>query len=130
MRPTPITQLPVYVRAGSIMPFGPDVQYSSEKAWDDLEIRVYPGANASFTLYEDEGDNYNYEKGAFSEICFKWNDAARQLTIDERKGSFKGMLQQRRFRIVLVDNKSGAGNLPMQGGKSVSYDGKAVSVSF
>ena len=74
--------------------------------------------------------NYNYEKGAFSEICFKWNDDARQLTIDERKGSFKGMLQQRRFRIVLVDNKSGAGNLPMQGGKSVSYDGKAVSVSF
>ena len=125
-----INEMPVYVRAGSVMPFGPEVQYSSEKAWDDLEIRVYPGADGQFTLYEDEGDNYNYEKGHFSEIGFYWDDAARTLTIGGRAGSFKGMLKERRFRIVLVNAGKGPGNQPMEGGRVVEYRGKKVDVKF
>ena len=123
-RPCPISEIPVYVKAGSILPFGPEVQYSTEKPWNHLEIRIYPGANGVFTLYEDEGDNYNYEKGQFSEITFEWNDAQRTLNISERKGKFKGMLLQRDFRIVIVDSKSGRGDQPMIGGKTIAYDGK------
>lgn len=93
LRPCPINIMPVFVKAGSILPFGPEVQYASEKAWDNLEIRVYPGADGSFILYEDEGDNYNYEKGAFSEITFTYNDATHELTISDRKGNYKGMLK-------------------------------------
>ncbi len=126
----PINIMPVYVKAGTILPFGPEVQYSSEKPWDDLEIRVYPGANGEFTLYEDEGDNYNYEKGKFSQIKFSWDEAHRILTISPRKGSFKGMLQNRKFRIVLVGADSGVGNQPMKADKTVEYTGKAVEVSL
>ena len=81
-------------------------------------------------LYEDEGGNYNYEKGKFSEIQFVWNEADRTLNIAPRKGSYKGMLQHRRFHIVLVDADSGAGDQPMQAIKSVEYDGKAVMVQM
>jgi alpha-D-xyloside xylohydrolase len=122
--------MPVFIKAGTILPFGPEVQYSSEKPWDELEIRVYPGADGKFTLYEDEGDNYNYEKGKFSEIQFVWNEADRTLNIAPRKGSYKGMLQHRRFHIVLVDANSGAGDQPMQASKSVEYDGKAVKIQL
>ncbi len=76
---------------GSIIPFGPQVQYATEKKWDKLEIRVYPGNNGEFTFYEDENDNYNYEKGAFSTIKFQWNDKSKTLTIGNRKGNFSGM---------------------------------------
>lgn len=126
----PIDIMPVFIKAGTILPFGPEVQYSSEKPWDELEIRVYPGADGKFTLYEDEGDNYNYEKGKFSEIQFVWNEADRTLSIAPRKGSYKGMLQHRRFHIVLVDTNSGAGDQPMQASKSVEYDGKAVKIQL
>ena len=81
-------------------------------------------------LYEDEGDNYNYEKGKFSEIKFVWNEADRTLSIAPRKGSYKGMLQHRRFHIVLVGANSGAGDQPMQASKSVEYGGKAVKVQM
>ena len=81
-------------------------------------------------LYEDEGDNYNYEKGKFSEIQFVWDEADRTLNIDSRKGSYKGMLQHRRFHIVLVGADSGTGDEPMQASKSVEYDGKAVKVQL
>ena len=81
-------------------------------------------------LYEDEGDNYNYEKGKFSDIKFVWNEADRTLSIAPRKGSDKGMLQHRRFHIVLVGANSGAGDQPMQASKSVEYDGKAVKVQM
>ena len=90
----------------------------------------HPGADGKFTLYEDEGDNYNYEKGKFSEIQFVWNEADRTLNIAPRKGSYKGMLQHRRFHIVLVGANSGAGDQPMQASKSVEYDGKAVKVQM
>lgn len=126
----PIDIMPVFIKAGSILPFGPDVQYSNEKPWDDLEIRVYPGANAEFTLYEDEGDNYNYEKGKFTEIRFTWDESARQLNIAPRNGSFKGMLTERKFRIVLVGADSGAGNKPMKADKTITYNGNNVLVQM
>ncbi len=126
----PIDIMPVFIKAGTILPFGPEVQYSSEKPWDELEIRVYPGADGTFTLYEDEGDNYNYEKGKFSEICFSWDEASHSLSIAPRKGSFKGMLQNRKFRVVLVGADSGVGDMPMKASKTVEYGGKALKVQL
>ena len=110
----------MFIRAGSILPLGPEMQYVGEKSWDNLELRVYPGANGSFTLYEDEGDGYNYEKGAYTTILFSWNDRSRTLTIGDRKGLYPGMLQSRQFTIVLPDGTP----------KTVSYEGKAVTVKF
>ena len=95
----PLDHSPLYVRAGSILPLGPDVHYASERPWDDLELIVYPGADGSFTLYEDEGDNYNYERGLYTEIPITWNDRSHTLTLHPRRGSFPGMLQSRQFRI-------------------------------
>ena len=103
---TTFDRVPMFVRAGSILPFGPEMQYVGEKAWDNLELRVYPGADATFTLYEDEGDNYNYEQGVYSTINFEWSDCSRTLTIGQRKGSYPGMLQSRKFTIVLPDGTS------------------------
>ena len=116
----PIDRCPVYVKAGSIIPVGPDVQYVDEKPWDDLEVRVYPGADGTFTLYEDEGDNQNYRKGAFSTIKFTLKGST--LTIGARSGSYDGMLQNRTFRIVVV-GKDGAP-------RTVNYNGSAVSVKI
>jgi len=99
---TTIDEIPLYIKAGSIVPFGSQVQYATEKKWDNLEIRIYPGANSEFTLYEDENDNYNYEKGLYSTITFTWNDAKKSLTINDRKGSFTGMLTTRKFNLVVV----------------------------
>ncbi|WP_288608785.1 TIM-barrel domain-containing protein [uncultured Paraprevotella sp.] len=129
--PCPIDIMPVYVKAGSILPFGPAVQYATEKKWDNLEIRIYPGADGEFTLYEDEGDNYNYENGAFSQIRFHWNDAARTLTIGERKGDYKGMLKKRNFRILVVNRQSPSGDKePTQFSRSVRYNGKAQTIKL
>ena len=100
---TSLDRVPMFVRAGSILPLGPEMQYVGEKAWDNLEIRVYPGADGEFTLYEDEGDNYNYEKGYHSEIIFHWNDRTRTLSISARQGGYKGMLLDRKFTITLPD---------------------------
>lgn len=129
-REVPIDIMPIYVRTGSIVPWGPAVQYAAEKRWDNLEIRIYPGADGTFTLYEDENDNYNYEKGFYSTITFRWNDATRTLSIDDRKRKFPGMLENRKFRIILVDQKSGAGDKSLKGGKTVNYAGKKVSVKL
>lgn len=126
----PINVMPVYVKAGSVMPFGPEVQYSTEKPWDDLEIRIYPGADGEFTLYEDEGDGYDYERGAFSEIRFTWDDHSRTLTIHDRKGKYKGMIGKRQFRLVLVGANSGSGDKPMQGAIAVKYDGHKLTHTF
>lgn len=120
---TVIDEIPLYIKAGSIIPFGPQVQYTTEKRWDNLEIRVYPGANGEFTLYEDENDNYNYEKGAFSTITFYWNDATKTLTINDRKGSFTGMLATRKFNIVVV---SAAKKVE----KTVTYTGKSTKIKL
>lgn len=125
--------MPLYVRQGTIMPWGANVQYSSADNWDNLEIRIYPGADGMFSLYEDERDNYNYEKGQFSEIPFTWNDATHTLTIGQRNGTFKGMLQNRTFRIVLVDAENHMGLGIQQSArfsKEVTYDGSEVSVQI
>jgi len=130
-RETPLDIIPLYVKAGSILPMGPEVQYAEEKKWDDLEIRIYPGANGRFVLYEDENDNYNYEKGAWSNITFDWNDAKKVLTIDDRKGSFPGMLTSRKFNIVLVKGNNAAGIDKTTGpDKVISFDGRKVQVRF
>lgn len=121
---TTLKTIPLYVKAGGIIPVGPDVQYATEKPWDNLEIRVYPGANGEFMLYEDEFDNYNYEKGAYSTITFNWNDKTRTLSIGERQGEYPGMLTNRSFNINLV--KPGDAGVA----KSVTYTGKPVSVAF
>ena len=113
------------------MPFGPKVQYATEKKWDNLEMRVYPGANGEFTLYEDENDNYNYEKGAFSTITFVWNDAKKLLTINDRNGSFPGMLTERKFNIVRVAKNKGTGmEIVEKYDQVITYDGKKVTVKL
>jgi alpha-D-xyloside xylohydrolase len=128
---TTIDKIPLFVKAGSILPLGPKVQYATEKNWDNLEIRVYEGANGQFTLYEDENDNYNYEKGLCSTITFSWDNAKKALTIGERKGSFSGMLTQRRFNIILVDKNKGVGSdLSVKFDKEVAYNGKKIVVKL
>ena len=105
----PIDKIPLLVKAGSIIPMGPFVQYAAENPSAPIELRVYPGANGCFTFYEDENDNYNYEKGIFSTILFSWNDATRQFTIGKRQGTFPGMLEKRIFHIILVTKNHGNG---------------------
>jgi alpha-D-xyloside xylohydrolase len=105
----PIEKMPLMIKAGSIVPMGPLVQYSTEKPADPIELRIYPGANGSFTLYEDENDNYDYEKGVYATIALHWDDAKRQLTIDGRKGEFPGMLKTRLFDVVIVGKSHGTG---------------------
>ncbi len=95
---------------------GPYLQYATEKAADPIEIRVYAGDNATFSLYEDENDTYNYEKGKYSIIPITWNEAEKSLTIGERKGDFAGMLKDRTFRIVWVSSKNGTGLEPAKTG--------------
>ena len=130
-RECPIDIMPVYVKAGSIIPFGPEVQYVAEKKWNNLEIRIYPGADADFALYEDEGDNYNYEKGAFTEIKFHWDDDSHTLTIADREGNYNGMLKNRKFRILLVDSNAPSGDVePKKFSKIIQYSGKKKVVRF
>jgi alpha-D-xyloside xylohydrolase len=130
-RETPINITPLYVKAGSILPWGPDVQFASQKDWSTLEIRIYPGADASFTLYEDEKDNYNYEKGKFSTITFNWNDAARTLSISDLKGAFNGMLKNRTFQVVVITPSSNtAEKAASKVGKTVAYSGKSTTIKF
>jgi alpha-D-xyloside xylohydrolase len=126
----PLETLPLYVRAGSIIPMGPRVQYTSQKAADPIEIRVYPGADGDFTLYEDDGETYNYEKGAYSTIPMHWSEANKTLTLGERQGSFSGMLQSRVFNVIWVSEGHGNGLGPTEAiDKAVQYDGHAVTVT-
>lgn len=128
---SPIDVIPLYVRAGSIIPFGPDVQYATEKKWNGLEMRIYEGADGTFTLYEDENDNYNYEKGMYSTITFKWDDAKKTLTIGDRKGSFPGMLKERTFHLLRVSREKGIGMIPATGfDKSINYRGEKIVVKL
>ena len=127
---TPLDRLPLYVRAGSIVPLGPDEEWSTEKPADPIELRIYRGADGDFTIYEDENDTYNYEKGVYATIPLHWDDGAHTLTIGERKGNFPGMLENRTFRVVLVRENHGVGvNAADEADKTVQYAGKAVSVS-
>ncbi|HKF03366.1 MAG TPA: glycoside hydrolase family 31 protein [Candidatus Sulfotelmatobacter sp.] len=127
---TPLDRLPVYVRAGSIVPLGPEEEWSTEKPADPIEVRIYRGANGDFTIYEDENDNYNYEKGAYATIPLHWDDASRTLTIGERKGQFPGMLQSRTFRVVFVGDNHGVGVNPAdEADKVVQYSGNQIAVT-
>ncbi|MGZ3851958.1 MAG: TIM-barrel domain-containing protein, partial [Flavisolibacter sp.] len=125
----PYERMPVFVKAGSIIPFGPDLQYTSEKLADPITLYVFTGANGSFNLYEDEGINYNYEKGAYSNIPFTYKEATKTLTIGERKGNFNGMLQHRTFNIIWVtkDNKTGI-DTQRSTDQTVNYSGRLVSI--
>lgn len=121
----PIETIPIYVKAGSIVPMGPLLQYATEKPADPLEIRIYPGADGDFVLYEDENDNYNYEKGIFSTIAFHWSDTKRQLTIAKRKGSFPGMLAKRNFQITIIGKSKGNGvDIINSPDKTIQYTGE------
>ena len=117
---TTLDRVPMFVRAGSILPLGPEMQYVGEKSWDNLEMRVYPGADATFTLYEDEGDSYNYEKGQYATITFQWNNRTRTLTIGSRQGGYEGLLLERRFTVVLPDGQQ----------QTIAYNGNEVVVKM
>lgn len=117
---TSIDQIPLYVKAGSIIPIGPDVQYATEKKWDNLELKVYAGADGTFILYEDEFDNYNYEKGQYTEIPLVWNNSARKLSIGACKGSYPGMHSERTFNVVMQDGRK----------QTIKYKGKKIDVKF
>jgi alpha-D-xyloside xylohydrolase len=125
----PYDAMPVHVRAGSIVPFGPELQYTTEKKADPLTLYVYAGADGTFTLYEDDGLTYGYEKGAFARIPLRWNDAARTLTIGRREGSFPGMLEQRTIQVVFVSrDKPVPFAFEPAVDKTVHYTGEAVEV--
>jgi len=127
----PIDKIPLFVRSGSIIPLGPFVQYTTEKIADPIELRVYTGADGNFTLYEDENDNYNYEKGIFATIGFKWDNVKRCLTIGTRQGSFPGMLTRRTFQVTLVDkNKGNDIIINAKPDKVIVYDGTKQDISF
>lgn len=128
----PFDKIPVFIPEGAILPIGPEMQWSDEKKPELIDLYVYAGKDGSYTLYEDEGTNYNYEKGKYAVIDFKYDDARKQFTIGARKGSFDGMLQKRRFNIILVDQKKQQGvNLAKSPkGKVVKYAGQAMTVKL
>ena len=128
----PYDKIPVFIPEGTILPIGPEMQWSDEKKPELIDLYVYAGKDGSYTLYEDEGTNYNYEKGKYAVIDFKYDDARKQVTIGARKGSFDGMLQKRRFNIILVDQKKQQGvNLAKSPkGKVVKYSGQAMTVKL
>ena len=128
----PFDKIPVFVPEGSILPVGPEMEWSDQKKAELIDLYVYAGKDGSYTLYEDEGTNYNYEKGKYAMIDFKYNDAHKTITIAARKGAFDGMLQKRRFNIVLVsdNNQQGISLAKAPKGKMVKYAGKAVTVKL
>ena len=114
-----IETIPVYVKGGSIIPTGPQKQFVAQKVDEPVVLNIYPGADASFTLYADEGTNYNYENGAYSNISLSWDDAARSLTIGKREGSFKGMDKTMTFAVNLMGEV-----------KNVEYSGNETTIRF
>src|SRR5215468_9313342 len=127
---TPLDRLPLYVRAGSILPLGPDEEWSTQKPEDPIELRIYPGADGDFVIYEDENESYNYEKGVYATIPLHWDDAAHTLTIGDRTGQFPGMLENRTFHVVFVRENHGVGASPADEiDKVVQYAGKQVTLN-
>jgi alpha-D-xyloside xylohydrolase len=125
----PLSKLPLFVRAGSIVPMGPRMEWTTERPADPIELRIYPGADGDFVLYEDENDGYAYEKGAHATIALHWDDGIKTLTISPREGSFLGMLKERTFKVVVVKGGHGVGIGETEGADStVSYAGEKVSV--
>ncbi|PTQ95789.1 alpha-D-xyloside xylohydrolase [Mucilaginibacter yixingensis] len=127
----PIDILPLYVRSGSIIPMGPVVEYATQKTDEPTELRIYPGANGQFKVYEDENDNYNYEQGRSATYTFNWNDQLKTLSISATKGWYKGMPKQHRFKVVIVKPGHGvAGEETAQTDKLITYSGQAIQVKF
>jgi alpha-D-xyloside xylohydrolase len=126
-----LNRFPLYVRAGSIVPLGPVVQYATEKPDAPYEIRIYPGADARFTVYEDDNETYNYEKGQYAAYELTWNDAAKTLTVGDRQGSFPGMTASRTLSIELASQDANAGiGEGSANVKTVTYSGKKIEVRF
>jgi alpha-D-xyloside xylohydrolase len=126
----PIETMPLFIKAGSIVPMGPFLQYATEKSADPIELRIYNGADGQFTLYEDENDNYDYEKSVYSTIPIQWNESKKMLTFGKRAGAFPGMLEKRTFHVVWVRDGHGSGVDPEgKPDKIISYDGKQMTVS-
>ena len=127
--PALLDRMPLYIRAGSIVPFGPDEQYAAEKPADPIELRIYRGANGAFTLYEDENDNYNYEKGVHATIPISWNESRQTLTIGDRSGTFPGMLTARTFNIIFVEKDHGVGvDATAHPDVVLHYSGKTLNI--
>jgi len=130
-RETPIDIMPLYIKSGSIVPMGPFKQYAVEKQENPIELRIYTGKDAEFVLYEDENDNYNYEKGIYSIIPIKWNQKIRILTIGKRVGEYPGMLQKRTFNVVIVTKGQGTGvDITEFPDKTIIYKGDSIEVNF
>ena len=117
-------KIPLFVKSGSIIPSGPIMQYSSEKSNETMTVKVYSGQNGFFELYEDEGDNYNYEKGNYSLIPFTWNEKNKTLKIGIRQGTFEGMTEKRTFNISVIGLNGKTIN------RSILYDGRAIKSEF
>ncbi len=127
----PYERIPVYVREGSIIPFGPEIQYTDEKPAELINLYIYAGKDAQFQLYEDEGVNYNYEKGKYATIDITYDEASKTVSLGKRMGSFKGMLKNRRFNVVLITKDQPRElNVENPEGKMVEYKGKAISVKL
>ena len=127
----PYEQIPVFVPEGAIIPFGPEMEWSDEKPAELINLYVYAGKDGEFQLYEDEGTNYNYEKGKYATIDIEYDDDTRTVSFSARKGQFQDMLKNRRFNVVLITKDAPKPlNLDNPEGKMVNYNGKAVSVQL
>jgi alpha-D-xyloside xylohydrolase len=125
----PLQTMPLFVRAGSVVPLGPSLQYASERPADPVELRVYTGADGRFTLYEDAGDGYDYERGEYATIEMRWDERKQTLTIGPRQGRFPGLLEQRTFRVVWVGPRHGHGlQSSVVADAEVAYRGQPVAV--
>jgi alpha-D-xyloside xylohydrolase len=124
----PYERTPVFVKEGSIIPYGPELQYTSEKPADTITLYVYTGKDATFNLYEDENINYNYEKGAFSNVPINYNEAAKQITIGAKKGNFPGMLTERTFNIVWVEKNTAKSLDFNKTDATITYKGGQISI--
>ena len=127
----PLERMPLFVRAGSIVPMGPQIEYAAQDPGGPIELRIYRGADGKFDFYEDGADGYEYEKGEHSVISIRWDDHTGTLTIGAREGSFPGIVEHRRFRVVLVADGHGAGaEVTGSANAEVSYEGKEVKATI
>ncbi|WP_312193392.1 DUF5110 domain-containing protein, partial [Sphingobacterium sp.] len=127
----PYERIPVYVKAGAILPIGPVMQYTTEKKPDVLDLYIYTGANGQFSLYEDEGTNYNYEKGKYSRIDFSYDHSTHTLSLANRQGAFDGMLTKRKFNIIFVSDSNVVGlDVASKKSMAVTYTGKALQIKL
>ncbi len=128
---SPIDIMPLYIKAGSLIPMGPMLEWATQKPADTIEVRIYPGANGNFRLYEDANNSYNYEKGEYATLDFTWNDTQKELSISATKGNFPGMLKKRVFNVVMVKEGHGTGEMPSTNfDKTIAYEGKAIKAKL